>query len=180
MLSFSPFLSSDLQWENTPPLSDPNNFHNGNNDYSSNMELDYIVPIFSPSFQALEGDNPEFEANKFPQEEGQDLQFVDHAGQLGIRLEDSPRSQQKSASSDDKSRRGYSELTKKLNHNARERDQRKRMNASYSALRALLPAPFHQKVSFNFLRLWSISSFTSFRHLQILCMYPHIAFLGVN
>ena len=158
MLPLSPFLCSDLQWENTPLLSDPNNFHNGNNDCSSNMKLDHIPPIFSPSFQALEGDNPEFEANKFPQGEAQDLQFVDNAGQVALGLEDSAH----------ENGHGHSELAKKLSHNARERDRRKRMNASYSALRALVPAPFHQKVSFNFLHLWFMSSFTSLRHLQIL------------
>ncbi|KAJ8424557.1 hypothetical protein Cgig2_010865 [Carnegiea gigantea] len=133
MLSFSPFFSSNLRWENTVS--------------SSNMNLDCIVPIFSPLFQALEGENLEFETNKLPhrQGEGQDLQFVHYAGEVGLGLEDSPRSQQKSASSAHESRHGYSELAKKLNHNARERDRRKRMNASYYALRALLPAPLHQK-----------------------------------
>ncbi|KAJ8422001.1 hypothetical protein Cgig2_020465 [Carnegiea gigantea] len=135
MSSFSPFFSSNLQWENTPwPLpSNPNNFHIDNNHNICNMKSDYVVPIFSLSFQAPEG-------------EDQDLQFVDRAGQVGLGLEDSPRSQQKSASSAHESRHGYSELAKNLNHNGRERDRRKRINASYSALRALLPAPLHQKI----------------------------------
>jgi len=113
------------------------------------MESDYIVPIFSLSFQDPEGENLGFDTNQIHQGEDQDLQFVDHAGQVALGLEDSPRSQQKSASSAHESRQGYSELAKKLNHNARERDRRKRINASYSALRALVPAPLHPKVPFG-------------------------------
>ena len=137
------------------------------------MKLDHIPTIFSPLFQALEGDTPEFEATKFPQGEGQDLQFVGHAGQVGQGIEDSPPSQQKSASSAHENGHGYSELAKKLNHNARERDRRKRMNISYSALRALLPAPFHQKVSFDFLRLW----FDSCRALQVLGIFKYFVYI---
>jgi len=181
MLAFSPFLPSSLGWESdlvsTP--SNPANFNDDTNNSNSNsnktFNSDYDLGLtFSPLFQALEGDNLDFQMRKFDEAQYHKQQPADLAGLgLGLGLEETTRAQQIGSSLTDreKSRPECLALAKKLNHNTRERDRRKRMNALYSALRALLPVPSLHKVHPSNLR---------FRRFEILPSYYCCSFVGLE
>ncbi|KAJ8423188.1 hypothetical protein Cgig2_023379 [Carnegiea gigantea] len=157
MLAFSPFVPSNLDWEsnlvsipsNPPNFDDDNNNSNRNSNSNKTLNSNYDLGLtFPPLFQALEGDNLDFQISKFHEAQYHKLQPADCGGLgLGSGLEETKLAQWISSSSTDheKGRHEYSDLAKKLNHNTRERDRRKRMNALYSALRALLPASLHHK-----------------------------------